>query len=146
MAKMYLGETPIQSLNIHQYDISTNDATAISSDFQAGVTAYARGQKITGTGKAFEFANYGTITTNVQNFVPTLVNVVEISGLNYPTKSLIDLSQINNIDFTTEQTIAVVIVDNVEYPITVEVEGYALTFNCEKTITLNYFLGKDRYI
>lgn len=148
--KLMYGNTPVKSLNINYFEVDTNSATVQPSDMQAGTTCFARGKKITGTGKSFEFASYGVVTTNVQRFVPTLINIVEISGIDYPVKSLIDLLEINEIDFSTEQTIGVVVVDSVEYPITVNitvnVEGYFLTFNCEKAVTLNFFCGKDNYI
>jgi hypothetical protein len=51
-----------------------------------------------------------------------------------------------DIDFTTEQTIAIVVIDNVEYPITMKIEGYALVSNCEKTVSLDFFYGKDNYV
>lgn len=141
--KLMLGNTPVKKIMIHN---DTQDATMVASDLQAGVTCYAKGQKVIGTGKSFEFAQYGVIKTNVQQFVPTLINIVEISGIDYLTKSSIDLLEINNVDFATEQVVGVVMVDNIEYPITVKVEGYILTFNCEKTVKLNFFYGKDNYV
>lgn len=143
--KLIYGNTPVKSLNINYYELNTNDCDMIASDLQAGKTAVARGQKITGTGKCFEFASYGITTTNIQSFVPTSINVVEITSTEHPIKGLIGFDTMVDVDFTTEQTIAVVIIDNVEYPITVKVEGYILTFNCEKNISLNYFIGKDNY-
>ena len=126
--------------------MNTNDATMVASDLQAGVTAYARGQKITGTGKAFEFATYGVTKTNTPEFTPTSINVIEITSLEYPIKSVISFSDMCNIDFSTEQIIGIVTIDGVEYPIAVKVEGFLLTFNCEKTIALQSFYGKDNYV
>lgn len=143
--KMFFNGTPINSMNAHCLEIPTDDATVQPSDVQAGITYYARGTKGVGTGKSFEFAYYGTTTTNIQEFIPTLINVVEITGLDYPVKSTIALSNMKNIDFTKEQTIAIAVVDNVEYPITIKIDGYILTFNCEKTIRLSFFYGRDNY-
>lgn len=143
--KMIYGNTPIKSLNIKHYEMNTNDCDMVASDLQAGKTGVAKGRKITGTGKCFEFANYGVSRTNVSEYIPTSINVVEITSLEYPIKSSIAFSNMINVDFTTEQPIGVVVVDEVEYPITVKAEGYFLTFGCEKTITLQSFYGKDRY-
>lgn len=144
--KMIYNGTPVSSMKVTHLDVNTNDATMVASDLQAGVTCYARGQKVTGTGKSFEFAYYGSTTTNMQEFIPTLINVVEITSTQYPIKCLIGFDQMINVDFTTEQTIGAVMIDNVEYPITISVNGNILTFGCEKTITLEFFYGKDNYI
>jgi hypothetical protein len=132
-------------MNIHHFEIDTNDCDMIASDLQAGKTAVAKGKKITGTGKAFEFATYGVTQTNVPEYIPVSINVVEITSLDYPVKSLIAFQDMPDIDFSTERTVGVVLVDNVEYPITMKVEGIFITFNCEKTITLQSFYGKDNY-
>lgn len=143
--KMYYGGTPIKSLNVRHYELSTNDATVQPSDLQSGVTCYARGQKITGTGKAFEFASYGELETNVPDYTPVSINVIEIASLEYPIRSSYALNDMKDIDFSTEQTIGFVTIDGVEYPITAKVEGVLITLGCEKTIALEIFYGRDRY-
>lgn len=143
--KMYLGGTPLKSMNIRHYEVSTNDATLKSSDLQAGITAYAKGVKVTGTGKCFEFATYGNTTTNIPEFIPTLINVVEITSTVYPIKSLIGFDKMLDTDFTTEKVIGTAIVDGGEYPITIRIQGNVLTFSCEKTIKLEFFYGRDNY-
>lgn len=143
--KMIYNGTPVNSMKVKHYEMDTNSATVQPYDMQAGVTCFARGKKITGTGKCFEFANYGVSRTNVSEYIPTSINIVEITSLDYPIKSSIAFSNMIDIDFTTEQVVGVVVVDNVEYPITAKIEGYFLTFGCEKTITLQSFYGKDRY-
>ena len=145
MKMMYNG-VPIKSLNIKHYEMSTQDATLRESDMQAGVTAYARGRKITGTGKSFEFASYGTTRTNMADFVPAQINVIEVASINYPIRSLIAFDNMYDIDFSTEQTIGMVTIDGVEYPITSQFNGFIFTLKCEKTIDLEVFLGKDNYI
>lgn len=144
--KMLLGNTPVKSLNVHHFDMDTNDATMFASDLQAGVTAYARGQKITGTGRCFEFANYGVMETNLPDYIPTQINVIEIASLDCPIKNLIALNNMRNVDFSVEQTIGIAVIDGVEYPITVKCNGNIMTLNCEKTITLQSFYGKDNYV
>ena len=85
--KMYYGDTPIKSLKIKHYEVSTHDATIKSSDLQTGITAYAKGKKVTGTGKSFEFASYGDWTTNLPFIIPTTINVVQVGSLNYFVKT-----------------------------------------------------------
>lgn len=48
--KLCLGSTSVKSLNIRKLDVDTNDATVVASDMQSGSIAYAKGQKVTGTG------------------------------------------------------------------------------------------------
>ena len=144
--KMFYNGTPIKSLNIKHYEVSTQDCTAIPSDLQAGITCVSKGKKITGTGKSFEFANYGRVNTNVGLFAPTIINVTEIACLEYPIRASMAIDVMKNIDFSTSQTIGYAVIDNVEYPITAQVVGVVLTFNCEKTIELQYFCGKDNYV
>ena len=143
--KMIYGGTPVNSLKVRHYETNTNDATIQPSDVQAGVTYYARGEKGVGTGKSFEFASYGKITTGTRKLIPTLINVVEITSIDYPIKSLIGFAEMINVDFATEQTIGIAVVDGVEFPITLKIEGNILTFGCEETITLEFFYGRDNY-
>lgn len=140
------GNVPVKSMNIHHFEMDTNDATLKPYDMQTGVTAYAKGQKVIGTGKAFEFASYGSMETNSMDFVPSLINTVEIGSVDYPIKSSITFNNMKNINFAIEQDVGTVTVDGAEYPITITIENSILTFNCEKTITLQFFYGKDNYI
>lgn len=144
--KMLLGNTPVNSLNIHHFEMNTNDCTMVASDLQAGVTAVARGQKITGTGKSFEFAYYGQIETNFPQYIPHNINIVEISSVNNPVQLTVALSQMKNIDFTIEQIIGTVIVNGTEYDISIQAVDNILTLSCEQNISLQIFYGKDNYI
>lgn len=141
--KLMKGNTPVKKTMIHN---DTQDATMVASDLQAGVTAYAGGQKITGTGKSFEFARYGTFRTNIGLYVPNMINVIEISSLEYPIKHTIKLTNIKNIDFSTTQQIALVTIDNVEYALTARVSSNIFTVTCDKTINLEIFYGRDNYV
>ena len=76
--KMIYGGVPVNSMKLKHYEISTNDCDMVASDLQAGKTAVAKGRKITGTGKSFEFACYGQLDTNAKRYVPANINVVEI--------------------------------------------------------------------
>ena len=143
---MIYNGTPIKSMNIKHYEISTNDATMKASDLQSGVTAYAKGKKITGTGKSFEFAYYGGIEANFPNYIPSMINVVEITSTVYPIKANIALSSMRDIDFSTSQIIGSVIINNVEYPITSTIVNNFLTLSCDESISLQIFYGKDNYV
>ena len=143
--KMFYGNTPIKSANIKHYEMNTNDATLIPSDLQAGVTAYAKGRKVTGTGKSFEFAQYGQIEANQARYVPNNINVVEIASLTYPIRLNIALNNMEFVDFTTEQTVGFVLIDNVEYEVKAQAVNNFLTISCEKSFSLEIFYGKDNY-
>lgn len=144
--KFIYGGVPYNTTKIKHYEVPTNDCDMVASDLQAGKTGVARGRKIIGTGKSFEFAYYGTTITNLQEYMPSLINVVEITSVDYPIKSLIGFDEMIGVDFTTERTIGVVVIDNIEYPINIKVEDNILIFSCEKTISLEFFYGKDNYI
>lgn len=144
--KMYLGNMPVKKVNISNYEMDTNDATVMPSDLQAGVSCYARGQKVIGTGKSFEFASYGGFETNCPLIISNVINVVEIASTIYPVKTIIPLSEMKNTDFSTPQVIGSIIVDNVEYSVTAMIEDIFLTFICDKTVTLQIFFGKDNYV
>lgn len=141
--KLMKGSTPIKKTMIHN---DTQDATMVASDLQAGVTCYAKGQKVTGTGKSFEFAQYGGLRTNLSRYIPNDINVIEISSTEYPVKMSLDLYAIREIDFSTSQQIGTVVIDNVEYALTVSVVSNILKILCDKTFYLQVFYGKDLYI
>lgn len=143
--KLMYGSTPVKSLNINYFERDTNDCTMIPSDLQAGRTAVARGQKITGTGKSFEFATYGNYTTNTYIPIPTTVNVVTVSSLQYPLQVLIALADMELIDFTTNQTIGNVVIDGTTYPLVLSANNGLFKIACDKTINLEVFYGKDNY-
>lgn len=141
--KLMLGGTPVKKMMIHN---DTMDATMVASDLQAGVTAYANGRKVTGTGKSFSFASYGMAFTNDILPVPNVINVIEIACLNYPIKLSVALNEMRNIDFAVENHIADVIIDGKTYPITVCVSNNILNITCDHTISLEVFFGKDEYV
>lgn len=140
------GGTPVNSLKVRHYEVSTNDATLKASDLQSGVTAYARGQKVTGTGKSFEFAFYGQFETNFAMPIPSNINVIEVASTNHPVQLTTILSDMKNLDFSNEIKVASVIVDGVAYDITVQVSYNMLNILCEKDISLEVFYGKDNYV
>lgn len=145
MKMMYNG-TEIKSLKVKHYEMSSNFATVEPSDIQAGKTAVARGKKITGTGKAFEFANYGYLETNTDRYVPSTINVIELASTIYPIKLNIDLNSLNTLSFDTEQNIATVTINNVDYDLKVSVKSNILKITCDQTFGLQIFYGKDNYV
>lgn len=144
--KMFYGNTPIKSLNIKHFEMDTNSATVKSSDLQSGVICYGRGQKITGTGKCFEFASYGKCKTNLPVVVPTIINTIQIGSLDYPVKTIISMYDATFLDFSTSQKIAEVTIDGAVYPLTVSVQHGMLTVSCDHTIDIQLFYGKDNYV
>jgi hypothetical protein len=114
---------------------------------QAGVIGYSKGQKIIGSGKAFSFASYGALVTNVGIPVNTdAINVIELASTEYPIQILVPLNSMKNLDFSTAQTVANVIIDGASYPITVVLSSNRITLGCTKTISLQAFYGKDEYV
>ena len=145
--KLAYGSVPVKALNINYFEQDTNDCDMIASDLQAGKTAVARGQKITGTGKAFEFAYYGAVETNDIQIIPSAnINVIQISSVGYPIKFSIPLSNMKTLDFSVGQVIGSVIIDSIDYPITVTSSDNMLIIECDQTIFLQVFYGKDNYI
>lgn len=144
--KMYLGKTPMKSLNIKHYELSSNDCTMVPSDLQAGVTGVAKGKKIVGTGKSFEFAYYGQMETNFPMIIPNNINVIEIASIEYPIRLTTVLSEMKALDFTVENMMAQVIIDGISYNVFVQVNQNKLNINCEKDFALEVFFGKDNYV
>ena len=143
--KMIYGGVPVNSLKVRHYEMDTNDCDMIASDLQAGKTAVARGKKIVGTGKSFEFATYGESMTNLPIFVPTTINVIQIGSLVYSIKTNISMYNTSFVDFTSPKQVAEVIIDGVNYPLMVSVQNGMLTISCDKTIDIELFYGKDNY-
>lgn len=141
--KMYLGNVPVKGAKI---GTNTDDATFIASDLQAGKTGYSGGRKITGTGKCFSFATYGSIYTNIAWPIPSDINVIEIACMNYPIQLTLALNEMKNIDFSNAQTVANIIIDGVAEQITVVVQNNMMTIECAQKIQLQAFYGKDEYV
>lgn len=141
--KMCLGNTPINFVNL---GTDTDDATLVASDLQAGVTAYAKGRKVTGTGKSFSFAIYGTCKTNRLNVAPETINVIQIGSFQYPIKMTIPFKDMRIHDFSTAQQMAEVTIDGIIYPIIVSMQNGLLNITCDQTIDIELFYGRDEYI
>lgn len=144
--KMYLGNTPINSLNIKHYEMDTNSATVQPSDLQAGVTCYGRGKKITGTGKSFEFAFYGESKTNSSIYIPTDINVIEIASTTHPIQLSIELNTMRDKNFSEVQTLGNIVANSTIHPITVQVTNNIMKISCNETVNLQLFYGKDNYV
>lgn len=143
--KMMYGNVPVKSMNIHHFEMDTNDCDMVASDLQAGKTAVAKGKKITGTGKSFEFASYGEFNSNETLYVPSNINVIQITSILHPTKMTVKVADTKALDFGSEQSIGSVIVNNVEHPIIVVVSGNFLSIKCDESTKIQIFYGKDNY-
>ena len=144
--KLIYGGVPYNTTKVNHYEVPTNDCDMIASDLQAGKTAVARGQKIVGTGKSFEFAYYGNFEANDFAIVPNAINIIYVSSMEYPIEQIISLSDMKNLDFSTAQTIANLVADETRYPITVECIDNMLNIYCDKDGYFEIFYGKDNYI
>ena len=143
--KMIYNGTPIKSLNIKHFEVSTNDCTMTASDLQSGVTGVARGKKITGTGKCFNFASYGNALSNIMLPIPSNINTVEIASTLYPVQQSMDFETIRITDFSNGQTIGKIIKDGIDYPISMQITNNILKLTCDITIKLQLFYGRDDY-
>lgn len=141
--KMYLGDVPVKSLYAHT---DTDEGNITAPDMQSGMIAFAKGVKLTGTGKAFAFASYGQISTNKALPVPSIINFIEVSSLTYPVKTNIALSSMKNTDFSTIQKIGAVTINGTAYDITAQVSNNMLTVGCSKDIDLEVFYGRDEHV
>ena len=141
--KLMLGNTPVKKMMIHN---DTQDATMVASDLQAGVTCYAKGQKVTGTGKCFSFAVYGSFPTNRAIPIPETINVILIGSTDYFVKMAHYVSDLTAMDFSSPVVVATITIDGTDYPISVSVVSNLLTVSCSKAINLEIFYGKDNYL
>ena len=141
--KMYLGDVPVKSLYTHT---DTDEGNITAPDMQSGMIAFAKGVKLTGTGKAFAFASYGQISTNKACPVPSIINFIEVSSLTYPVKTNIALSSMKNTDLSTIQKIGAVTINGTAYDITAQVSNNMLTVGCSKDINLEVFYGRDEHV
>ena len=145
--KMMYGGVPIKSLNVKHYEMDTNSCDMIASDLQAGKTAVARGQKITGTGKCFSFATYGDMLSNISIPIPVSeINTIVLSSVGNSIKMLQDIISLRSLDFLTAQEIATVTINGVDYPIKIQIINNMFTIICEQTVVLQIMFGKDEYI
>lgn len=142
--KLMLGSTPVKKMMIHN---DTQDATMVASDLQAGVTCYAKGQKITGTGKCFSFATYGSFSSNKRIPIPVSeINTIVVSAKDNAVKMTKTALEFQEMDFSTEQEVATITINGSDYSVTLKVVNNMVTIACEQTVTLQIMLGKDEYV
>lgn len=142
--QLRLGDTKVKALMIHN---DTSDATLKASDMQAGVTGYANGQKITGTGKAFVFALYGSASSDAMIPLPVeTINTILLGCANNPIKMVDTVVAMRDYDFSSDKQVATVNVGGTDYPITLRITGGIATFGCSQKVTLQILIGKDEYI
>lgn len=146
MKMMYNG-MPINSAKVNHFEMNTNDATMTASDMQAGVTGYAKGVKVEGTGKAFEFASYGSFPVNRSIPIPTSdINTIVVSSTDGAVKMKNGINSLRDLDFAIEQEIAKIIIENIEYSLTVKITNNKITFGCIQNISVQAMIGKDNFI
>lgn len=143
--KLIYGGVPYNTTKVNHYEMDTNSATVQPSDMQAGVTCFARGKKVVGTGKAFSFATYGGWKTNESDIIPMVINTIQIGCTDYPVRMTVPMNSMVSHDFTTPQVMAEATIDGIVYPITVSVENGEFLISCEKTFNVELFIGKDEY-
>lgn len=139
-----LGDQTV-TIKAHNVAIPTDDATIVPSALQKGLIAYGNNQRIVGTGKSFEFASYGGLQTNTDVYIPSDINVIELSSLDYPIKLTSELVSHKNIDFSTDKVVAKVTVSGTDYDLVVNAKSNNLTVKCNKSLNLQAFYGKDNY-
>lgn len=144
--KMIYNGTPVNSMKVKHYEVSTADATLKPFDMQAGITAYAKGKKVVGTGRCFEFARYGFAYTNVPTPIPSMINFLEVASLSCPIQLSMELNKMSTVDFSISQNIGNAIIDGQSYPLSVAVSDNKMTISCNKTIKLETFYGRDHYV
>ena len=144
--KLAYGSVPVKALNINYFEQDTNDCDMIASDLQAGKTAVARGKKIVGTGKSFEFAMYGSALSNAVIPLPNVINAIQVASVAYPIQQTMTFDIVRGVDFATEQVIGYIIKDGVNHPINIQINNNILMLTCDLTIDIQLFFGKDNYV
>lgn len=145
--KLIYGGVPYNTTKVNHYEIDTNSATVQPSDLQAGVTCFARGERVVGTGKAFAFAFYGDIITNIPYSFPLCgVNTIIISSFSNPIKMNMSINDIRQNKTISNLAIGMISINGINYPISVTVDDTGFTFHCEEMIAIQGFCGKDEHI
>lgn len=141
--KMYLGDVPVKALYTHT---DTDEGNITAPDMQSGMIAFAKGVKLTGTGKAFAYAMYGSCSSNASMPIPvSSLNTIVISCASYAVKMTGEIIDLGKNNYTTARAVANVTIDGKNYPITVKIASNTLTIACGKTVTLQVLFGKDNH-
>lgn len=145
--KMIYNGTPINSMKVKHYEMDTNSATVKPSDLQAGVTCFGKGKKITGTGKAFEFAMYGTLPVNSGIPIPTVdINTILISSTDGSVRMINEIDNLRDLDFSIAQEIAKITLNGTEQSLTVQIVNNRIIFGCSQNTFIQVMIGKDNFI
>lgn len=137
----------------------TYDADITPADMQLGTTAYAQGKKLVGTGRAFEFASYGSravkkivdsqgverygIFFDIGEHVNVLFIAPSVDGdVVLQTNHKVDISSDRTVKLGNNQTSGGEI--NAYYDVN-RVIVYLTNFSQKNTI-LRFFVGKDNHL
>lgn len=138
---------------------STYDADITPENMQNGMTAYAKGKKVVGTGKAFEEAGYGKRTIaairdtygnekyGISIFTEIKPNLLFIAST---TEGDVVLQTNHILDLAENETISIGVNHSASGDLKVSYDGTHLKFYFENTdnkkTKLIYFFGKDNHI
>lgn len=141
--KLSIGDTVLKSVMVHT---DSDDATLVASALQSGLSGYAGGQKVVGTGKAFAFAFYGRVFSNDVIPIPISdINTISIASDTNSIRMTDSIVNFREFDFSTAKSVAVVTVNSVDCDVTVQVSNNTVTFTCSQNVGLQIVLGKDDY-
>lgn len=157
----YFGQNKLLRIGItNGIGLDTSDADITPADMQNGKIGYANGKKVIGTGKCFEFANYGTATFDlifdehgndrygIMMKIPSITNTLFISSI--PNSDIV-VQEVFNIT-EIEENKAVKVGTNFTTNGDIFVfhsQGYIFIYcdDIQNTKSeLNYFIGKDVYV
>lgn len=154
----YIGNKKIKKIGVLT-EPNSYQTTITPADMQMGMTAVSKGKVITGTGKAFEFASYGsrvmesiTDKNGIERQGTTFkydstTNVIFVAPTMQGNTVLQDQYLVNLLD-NTEVTIATDITTGGDLRVYYDGEHLIvyLTKPADESSVLRFFIGKDNHI
>lgn len=158
---LYFGNKKIGNIGItNGIGLDTSDADMTPADGQNGKIYYANGKRYVGTGKCFEFANYGTATFDlifdehgndrygITLQTPSVTNIIFISSI--PNSDIVvqEIFNITEIEENKALKVGTNLTTNGDI-FAFHSQGHIFIY-CEDVQNIksefNYFIGKDRYV